>query len=317
MARHNLYYYIQPLKELCPSFTASKINFTPPDGYTPLNPSVAMINHQLYTTIRTVNYTISETGHYLIKGTNGEANGTNPIHTRNFLAKLRDDLSFFYVFEIDPPASMPKPAFDLVVGFEDMRIFGYKSEIWSLSNLREMNPEGWCEQTLARIEPHTTGYRVSDDYARILPEVRQHEKNWMPWVDGNLLDFVYKVGQSMVTTDGQIKLFEPQVPFATERLSGGSQVIEFNGGWLAIVHESKQRPGDNQRYYQHRFVWWDVNRVLRQITKAFVLHDRQIEFAAGLAWHPDKTKLVISYGIRDCEAWLATVSRLDVMEMLI
>jgi hypothetical protein len=59
-----------------------------------------------------------------------------------------------------------------------------------------------------------------------------------------------------------------------------------------------------------------MDRVLRQISKAFVLHDRQIEFAAGLAWHPDGKRLVISYGIRDCEAWLATVSKLDIMEML-
>jgi hypothetical protein len=55
---------------------------------------------------------------------------------------------------------------------------------------------------------------------------------------------------------------------------------------------------------------------LRQISPAFLFHDRQIEFAAGLAWHSNHKRLVISYGIRDCEAWLATIDWYDVSHLL-
>jgi glycosyltransferase involved in cell wall biosynthesis len=318
LARGNLFHYIQPLKDLCPSFTPQRIDFTPPDGFIAMNPSIARINGTLHVVVRSVNYTMDEAGRYLIKGIdiNSPANNSNPIHTRNHLILLHDNLRVANAVEILAPAAMPAPAYKLVVGFEDMRIFEWNKEIWSLSNLREMNAEGWCEQTLGRLEPHTTGYRVSDDFKRILPAVRQHEKNWMPWVDGQRLDFVYRVGRSTVTTNGELKLADPPAPFATDCLSGGSQVISFKGGWLAIVHESRIKPG-GKRYYQHRFVWWDAAHILRKISPAFVLHDRQIEFAAGLAWQSAaQDKLVISYGIDDREAWLATIDWYDVIELL-
>ena len=318
LARGNLFHYIQPLKELCHSFTPNQITYLPQAGYIPLNPAVMNMDGRLYCLLRSVNYTIDEAGRYLIRGTTGEANGTNPIHTRNYLLRLNADLAIAHGTEILPPAQWPAPKYNLVVGFEDMRIFPWHGAIWSVSNVRDQNPEGWCEQYLAKIiatdEQGGTVLRPAEVLA-MLPKPRQHEKNWMPWVDGDKLGFVYKIGKSAIDTDGTI-FPEAQTPFATEKLSGGSQVIPFKGGWLALVHESRTRPGDGKRYYQHRFVWWDAAKILRQISIAFVLHDRQIEFAAGLAWHPDGKRLVLSYGIRDCEAWLATIDWHDVSELL-
>jgi len=316
LARGNLFHYLQPLHELCPSFVSKQIAFVPKDGYIPLNPSIMNMNGVLRCIVRSVNYTMDEEGRYLIKGINinSPANNSNPIRTRNYLVHVTDDLDIGYNFEVYPPPAFPAPKYNLVVGFEDMRIFPWRGDIWSLSNVREQNPEGWCEQTLAMLSPTTGGYIVSDDWKTILPQTRQHEKNWMPWVDKDKLGFVYKVGQLAIDTVG-VLYPETPVPFATERLSGGSQVIPFKGGWIALVHESRVKP-DGKRYYQHRFVWWDAAKVLRHISLAFVLHDRQIEFAAGLAWHPDKKRLVISYGIRDCEAWLATIDWYDVSALL-
>jgi predicted GH43/DUF377 family glycosyl hydrolase len=48
-----------------------------------------------------------------------------------------------------------------------------------------------------------------------------------------------------------------------------------------------------------------------KISQPFFFHDRQIEFAAGLALVDGK--LIASYGVRDCEAWLA---RLDPDEVI-
>jgi glycosyltransferase involved in cell wall biosynthesis len=317
LARGNLFHYIQPLKELCHSFEPKQLEFVPKDGYIPMNPSIITTDGRLTCILRSVNYTMDEVGRYLIKGTNGEANGTNPIHTRNYLLRLDDALQVKVSYEILPPVDFPPPKYNLVVGFEDMRLFERSGEWWTISNLREQNPEGWCEQHLAKITivDEQDGPRVRlSEILPILPTPQQHEKNWMPWVDGDKLAFVYKLGQNINET-GAV-WHGPPVPFAVDRLSGGSQVIPFKGGWLALVHESRTRPGDGKRYYQHRFVWWDAAKILRQISIAFVLHDRQIEFAAGLCWHPDGKRLVVSYGIKDCEAWLATIDWHDVSELL-
>ena len=50
-----------------------------------------------------------------------------------------------------------------------------------------------------------------------------------------------------------------------------------------------------------------------KISSPFFFHDRQIEFAAGLAYIREKRQLVASYGIRDCEAWLATMDLDEVL----
>jgi hypothetical protein len=104
--------------------------------------------------------------------------------------------------------------------------------------------------------------------------------------------------------------------FAVDQFRGGSQVIPFLGGWLALMHEARQRPDNQKRYYQHRFVFFEYTGLVKFISLPFVFHDKIIEFAAGLAWHPDNKRLVISYGVADKEAWVATITSHDVSELL-
>ena len=54
-------------------------------------------------------------------------------------------------------------------------------------------------------------------------------------------------------------------------------------------------------------------RVL-QVSEPFYFHDKQIEFCAGLARFGDK--LMVSYGVRDEEAWTATMDLDEVEEFL-
>jgi hypothetical protein len=70
------------------------------------------------------------------------------------------------------------------------------------------------------------------------------------------------------------------------------------------------------RRYQHRFVWFDTANVLRSVSRQFYFHVQGAEYAAGLAWHPDRRRLLISYGVADREAWIATVDARDVHHAL-
>jgi len=47
-----------------------------------------------------------------------------------------------------------------------------------------------------------------------------------------------------------------------------------------------------------------------------VFHDRQIEFAAGMAYFSVTRRLMISYGVRDCEAWLAEMDAFRVLDFI-
>ena len=88
----------------------------------------------------------------------------------------------------------------------------------------------------------------------------------------------------------------------------------FFGGWLAVVHEAMQYDDYARRYSQHRFAYFDPDLSLRGLSLPFVFFDRQIEFAAGLC-SIDEFNLVVSFGVRDKEAWIARIDAHDVLEL--
>jgi len=93
-------------------------------------------------------------------------------------------------------------------------------------------------------------------------------------------------------------------------------LVPFEGGWLALVHEVRVMRDSGHRHYRHRFVWFDQAIRLRGVSRAFFFQNRGVEFAAGLAWHPDDKRLLISYGVDDQEAWVAAVDADDVRLIL-
>jgi hypothetical protein len=79
-------------------------------------------------------------------------------------------------------------------------------------------------------------------------------------------------------------------------------LIAFEDGWLGLIHEVQWKPDANRRFYQHRFVWFYGANELGRVSRPFFFHKKGIEFAAGLAWHPDGTRLLISYDVADSQS---------------
>lgn len=310
LARSNLFHYLPTLDKTVPSFMPKRLDKIPVgEGFIQMNPSVTRFHDQLLCNVRTVNYKIDRNGRYEILGKDGTYSDTHPIHTRNILCELNNDLTIKAsreLVEIDP---LP-PKWGYVTGHEDIRLFQWDDGLFAVSCRRDLNSEGYCEQILAEVttEGITTG-------ERLLVEPRQHEKNWMPVIEHGKLRFIYRLG-TFVNTIG-VFWYSPSHHLETSNISGGSQIIPFKTGWLGLVHEARLSPSDGLRYYQHRFVFLDHNMIVTGLSLPFVFQDRQIEFVAGLAQHPNGTQLVISYGVKDREAWLATVDIDEVAALVI
>jgi hypothetical protein len=89
-------------------------------------------------------------------------------------------------------------------------------------------------------------------------------------------------------------------PQIGSQFRGGSQLVQFRGGWLGLIHEVAH---GGHRVYEHRWVWLDNSLTLKRWSLPFVFRERQaIEFAAGLAI--TGSSVVASFGVRDAEAWL-------------
>ncbi|TGT68779.1 hypothetical protein EN802_26150 [bacterium M00.F.Ca.ET.159.01.1.1] len=315
LARSNLYFYMRPANEIMPSFKARRIDFAAPAGYVATNPSVARLGDGIVLLQRTVNYSLTDGGQYATPG-------DTPISTRNFLLRLDSDFVMQGASEVLPPADLPSPAYDRVLGFEDMRLFAWRDNLWGLACVRQLTPEGWCEQVLARIEDGGLGSHVLTDWRVVRPAgQRQHEKNWMPLVErtsdgSDRLRFIYLCDPTKILDENGRTVSEQEPMIAAPQFSGSSQAILFNGGWLALVHEARARPNEGRRYYQHRFVWFDGAYRLTKVSRPFYFNAKGVEFAAGMAWHPDAKRLMISYGAGDSESWIATVQADEVAAFL-
>ena len=155
LARSNLFFYIEPAAALMPSFAACQVDFTPPDGYRAINPSVARRGGDVLLVQRTVNYELTDGFYHTPKDA--------PIDTRNFLLRLNDELQIESSAEILPPVDFPEPSYQLVRGIEDLRLFVWRDSLWCCGTVRELTPEGWCEQVLARIDDRIAGQcRLTD-----------------------------------------------------------------------------------------------------------------------------------------------------------
>jgi hypothetical protein len=138
----------------------------------------------------------------------------------------------------------------------------------------------------------------------------------MPLVDDDRLQFIYLCDPTRIL-DEQARTIADDVPtIAADEFRGGSQAIPFDGGWLALIHEVLGWAAPGRRSYHHRFVWLDKARVIRGVSRAFFFHNKTIEFSAGLAWHPDGRRLMVSYSIGDHECWIATVDAGEVRGVL-
>ena len=307
LARWNLKFYAQPARAIMSSFASVPVRFVPPEGYKTMNPSIVRRDNELLMVQRTVNYVIAENG---IIQTQGET-----FNTRNFLLRLTDNLEINSSTEILPPDNLADPPYRRVRGFEDVRPFIWAGALWCSATTRELAKDGWHQQVLARVGEDAGGSCRFIDWRLLTPPgPRQHEKNWMSFVVGNALRFAYLCDPTRILDQDAKLVTETVPPVAAETFRGGSQAIAFDDGWLALVHEVIGEGAD--RRYHHRFVFLDRAMRLRKLSKPFFFEHHGVEFAAGLAPHPDEERLVISYGIEDREARIATVAAAEVRQLL-
>lgn len=310
LARWNLFFYVQPAGVMLPSFTAHRMEYDAPPGYQPMRSSVARSAERIGVVLETVNYALAEDGAYQTR------DGAS-AHTRNILLTLSEDLSVRSVAEILPPLDMPEPASKLAPGFQDLRLFAWRGALWGSACLRKLTEEGWCEQGLVRIdEPQAAECRLSE-WRVLRPDgPRTHEGNWMARVAGDQLRFIRLCDPTLLVDEHGATMSETTPTIAADQFRGDSHMIAFEGGWLALVDEVQWRSDAKLEFHRHRFVWFDQTDMLRRVSRPFFFNQKGVERAAGLAWHPDGERLVISYSVTDSEAWIATVDANEVHAVL-
>lgn len=297
VARRNWSYHARSLAELCPSARFVALDTALPEGFAPCNPSLAFYQGSLWCNLRLVNYRLAEGVYEVADG--------GPVRTINHLLQLDSRFqveSTVILEELHPRDECPE-----IYGLEDIRLIATPEALMGSATV--VAP---TEDYLRQIAVFT----ISEDGGIGPVTVQQygsprHQKNWMPFVDGEGVGFLYACDPITVLRwdprSGQSALWRQQdVPYALDHQRGSSGAIPWDGGWLLVTHEVSYPAG--QRTYLHRFLWLDANFSLRALSEAFTFCHLGIEFCCGLTAYPGPDQLLLSFGVEDHEAWLVAVS---------
>jgi predicted GH43/DUF377 family glycosyl hydrolase len=222
--------------------------------------------------------------------------------TQNYYALLDNDLNILhYWFLEDRHLRCSVYALE---GIEDLRLFKWKDD-WYATASAINYPSNMATMTMMRIE----GSNLRDQILFNSPTNAKKEKNWMPFIQGDTLNFLYTPnGQMLTYNEGTLTISHADRPVVLPNWSGSSCVMERDGQYYAILHK---REGNN---YTHMLAQYtDTGRLIWN-SKEFNFEHIGIEFCAGMAFKGDD--VVLSYGVMDKKAILLKMKFADFMEVI-
>jgi hypothetical protein len=299
IVRRNRTWYTPTLDALA-DCTMQRIDIEPAhEGWTLFNPTIAATGDGFTVIVRSSNYRMTD-GRYVTP----EADAGR-IRTENLLLQIDDRLTASGV-RVVLGCEYDRSAFP-VDGLEDCRLNAGGSRTLVSGTVRNAaGRDGLARIAVAEWVPGEPLRPVVLDE----PVPGRHEKNWMPMLGTDTWLYSCHDDGRVVTVSRQGDRWSLCARGASPALArgfrGGSQLVPHAGGWVCVIHEVAEDEG--RRVYEHRFVWFDADLSITGWSSPFVFREpRTIEFAAGLAWL-DTHRLVVTFGVRDEEAWFATVN---------
>jgi hypothetical protein len=179
-------------------------------------------------------------------------------------------------------------------GLEDGRLIRYNGRLYGLFSAHFHSGGRWpvVRNTMTLLDLRAGDYRTFP--------TGKPEKNWMPFVENGELFAVYSTSPLEIVSleDGSVV---KEGPGLTEKWSGGSQLIPYQGGFLGVVHRHVNR------VYEHAFIALNGNSL--ELSPPFRFFGERVEFCAGLTQHDNS--LCLSFGVMDREGYLAWVGLSD------
>ncbi len=295
------------LGDLISAARFAEINLSAVAPWPLFNPSIAPeADGGFRMIVRSANYERFVAGNYL------PLTPDDVIRTANYEVVLDGSFGVRSATPISDDAA-PRLQHARIVGPEDCRLVRWRGDWWTSATRCDLIADGVCRIALARLRDGQL------DPPRLLPSPvpGRHEKNWMPFVAGDELYFVYGCHPFTVLR------FEPDAATLTEvavtptpavmaGLRGGSQGVPVPGGYLFVVHEAHDELGE--RSYTHRLVVMTREFRPAGLSEPFSFTHDGIEFCAGAARAAGD--LVLSFGLNDRVAALA-VAPLDQLLSLV
>lgn len=293
------------------------------------NPSVYLSkNGQLMVNIRNLNYVLYHSEKGLFEHSWGPL---CYLHRENDMRLVTDNIlcTLDHNYEISSNSIVDTTLLDETplwefVGLEDGRLVEWGGKLYLSGVRRDTTTNGQGRMELSELV-------VKKDKAMEKTRIRipapgsdssYCEKNWMPVLDKEYTYVKWTNPTEVVEVDSVSKscktvFLSEHKPIRTSDLRGGSQVITFGGHYLALVHEVNlfnSEAGKKNAVYTHRFVVWDMEWNLTEVSDSFSFMDAKIEFCCGMAEHGEF--ILVSFGFQDNAAFLMGIPKTDMGRFL-
>lgn len=288
-------------------------NFT--GGLGLMNPSIYNDNGKLIVNLRSVNYTFYHSEEKLFQHPYGPLTYVHPendikLRTWNYYLELNEQYEIQKYCKIDTSQFPDKELWDFV-GLEDARIFRWNDKLYISGVRRDEDTIGTGRMELCEIVAYgDTVKQISQ--VRIKPPLDPTsycEKNWMPVLDQPYHYIKWSNPTELVKVNPETG--ESEQIFTGNQCPidgyprGGSQVIPWKDGYVAITHEVdlfNSEVGRKDAVYYHRVLFWDKDFNLLKWSKKFFIMGGHVEFCIGLTIHNDS--MLMTFGFQDNAAYL-------------
>jgi len=280
-----------------------------------MNPSVFVDGDKVMVNLRSVNYTFYHSEEKLFQHQYGPLTYVHPeddIHLRtwNYYLELNDNYDVVRCNKVDTSKFPDKELWDFV-GLEDARLFRWGNKLFYSGVRRDEDTVGTGRMELCELVVENNAVKQVSQ-TRIQPPLDPNsycEKNWMPVTDMPYHYIKWSNPTELVkvnpTTGTSEQLFTREGKNMDGYPRGGSQVIPWKGGYVAITHEVdlfKSEVGRKDAVYYHRVLFWDKDFNLVKWSNKFFIMGGHVEFCVGLAIH--KENMIMTFGFQDNAAYL-------------
>jgi hypothetical protein len=276
------------------SCKVSPINWKQPAGSFSINPSICRFNGKLYSTVRVF-----------------EQKGIL-FNNATYLLELNPNLEVLSSQRILLPRFANTSRTSNSFGFEDPRLFVWKNSLHTISTIKCLDDLNVHRMVVSKIDTTSHSYSFVDNFVVHPKHISylRHEKNWMPVVKEDELFFVYS-HDPLIIIDINGKIVPHNYKGSFSEFRGGSCLLPFFDGYLSVIHERIENP----KIYSHRFIFYDKDFFIKQVSKPFHFLKRGIEFVAGICY-ADECNLLITFGFKDEESKIAKINLGCVFDLL-
>jgi hypothetical protein len=292
------------------------------------NPSILVDEGQVLVNLRNLNYFLYHAEQNKFEHKWGPLVYLHPeadqtLTTYNFISTLDEDLRATSCAKVDT-SSLDMPPLWTFVGLEDARLVKWDGKLYLCGVRRDTTTNGEGRMELSEIVIEQSGEVKEVSRVRVpVPSGQESycEKNWMPVLDHpytfikwcNPTEVVTYDPLNKTTTSVVSEYFIPNLP----DWRGGSQVIPFDNGYLALVHETflyQTEPQKKDAHYLHRFIFWDKNFNLSTYSKSFNFLDGKVEFCCGMAELDNN--LLITFALQDNSSYVIKAPKEMILDFI-